>query len=84
MLSAALELTEPATVASVDTDGIDGASEAAGAVATPETAVPEREAREALRNNDAGGFLKERDALIVTGPTRTNVNDLCAFVVPER
>jgi hydroxypyruvate reductase len=84
VLSAALELTEPATVASVDTDGIDGASEAAGAVATPETADPEREAREALRNNDAGGFLKERDALIVTGPTGTNVNDLCAFVVPER
>lgn len=84
VLSAALELAEPATVASVDTDGIDGASESAGAVATPETADPKREAREALRNNDAGGFLEERDALIVTGPTGTNVNDLCAFVVPER
>jgi len=83
-LSAALELAAPSvTAASVDTDGIDGASEAAGAVVTPATAEPTREARAALRNNDAGGFLAARDALVVTGPTGTNVNDLRVFVVPD-
>ena len=81
-LSGAIELDEPGiTVASVDTDGIDGASDAAGGIATPETAAPVGEARDALANNDAGGFLAERDALIVTGPTGTNVNDLRLFVV---
>lgn len=28
-------------------------------------------------------FLGERDGLIVTGPTGTNVNDLQAFVILE-
>ncbi|WP_247004300.1 glycerate kinase type-2 family protein [Halosolutus gelatinilyticus] len=83
-LSAALELSEPdVVVASVDTDGIDGNSDAAGALATRETIEPESEARTALLNNDAGGFLDRRDASIVTGPTGTNVNDLRVFVLPE-
>jgi len=84
-LSAALELADPdVVVASVDTDGIDGNSEAAGGIATQETADPVAEAREALANNDAGGFLERRDGFIVTGPTGTNVNDLRVFVVPEQ
>ena len=84
-LSAALELADPdVVVASVDTDGIDGNSDAAGGIATRTTADPLDEAREALENNDAGSFLEQRDGLIVTGPTGTNVNDLEVFVVPER
>jgi len=83
-LASAIELESPAVaVASVDTDGIDGASTAAGGVATAVTADPEAEARAALADNDAGGFLDGRDALVVTGPTNTNVNDLRAFVVDE-
>lgn len=83
-LSAALELTEPdVVVASIDTDGIDGNSEAAGALTTQETATPEHEAQAALQNNDAGRFLNHQDALIVTGSTGTNVNDLRVFVLPE-
>ncbi len=69
------------TVASVDTDGIDGASDAAGAIATPETATPRNEALAALDDNDAGGFLAARQATVVTGQTNTNVNDLRAIVV---
>lgn len=81
-LSAAIELGVPGvTVASVDTDGIDGASDAAGGIATRETARPGREARRALDDNDAGGFLERRDGVIRTGPTSTNVNDLRAVVV---
>ncbi len=85
VLSAALELSEPdVVVASVDTDGIDGNSEAAGGVATSATAEPVAEARAALADNDAGTFLERRDGAIVTGPTGTNVNDLRVFVVPEQ
>lgn len=84
MLSAALELTDSdVVIASVDTDGIDSKSKSAGGITTRETVVPITEAREALANNDAGGFLERRDGLIVTGPTGTNVNDLRVFVVPE-
>lgn len=85
VLSAAIELTDASvTVASVDTDGIDGNSKAAGAVATAATADPENESRSALAENDAGGFLRACNALIETGPTGTNVNDLQVFAVRER
>ncbi|WP_158059249.1 glycerate kinase type-2 family protein [Halorussus halophilus] len=84
-LSAAIELGEDGvTVASVDTDGIDGASDAAGAVVTRDTATPASEARDVLRNHDVEGFLDARDALFVTGPTGTNVNDLRLFVVADK
>jgi hydroxypyruvate reductase len=84
-VAASLELTDPdVTVASVDTDGIDGNGEAAGGIADATTATPADEARASLANNDAGTFLAERDCLVVTGPTGTNVNDLHVFVVPER
>jgi hydroxypyruvate reductase len=80
VLSAALDLTELVTVASVDTDGIDGVFRGAGAVATPATAQPRRDGHKALRNNEAGRFLDARDPLVVTGPTGTNINNVCAFV----
>ncbi|MHB9286305.1 glycerate kinase [Halobacteriales archaeon Cl-PHB] len=82
VLAGALAVDVPdVTIAAVDTDGIDGVSDAAGAIATRETASPRLEARAALDDNDAGGFLAERDAAIVTGQTDTNVNDLRVLVV---
>ncbi|NHN49441.1 DUF4147 domain-containing protein [Halostella sp. JP-L12] len=81
-LSAALELDDASiTVASVDTDGIDGNSDAAGGIADAGTATPRAAAQRALDENDAGGFLDDRDGVIRTGPTNTNVNDLRVFVV---
>lgn len=81
-LSAALELDEPGvTVASADTDGIDGASDAAGGIVGSETNLAIAEARDALNDNDAGGFLERHDGIIETGPTNTNVNDLRVLVV---
>jgi len=66
-----------------DTDGIDGASEAAGAVITPDTlaraAGLEMDPREYLARNDAGSFFEQLGDLIVTGPTCTNVNDFRAI-----
>lgn len=82
-LSAALELTDSdIAVASVDTDGIDGNSEAAGGIVSGETAEPRLEAQEAVEANNAEPFLKRRNGLIITGPTRTNINDLRVFIVP--
>jgi hydroxypyruvate reductase len=81
-LGGAIDLsTERTCLAAVDTDGIDGPTDAAGAVVTAADGEPTGEAREALRANDAFPFLAERDALVRTGPTGTNVNDLRVMVI---
>ena len=70
-----------------DTDGIDGASDAAGAIVGPDTL-----ARAAAMGLDPAGHLAANDShglfaalgdLIVTGPTRTNVNDFRAILVNQ-
>jgi hydroxypyruvate reductase len=68
------------TVLSAGTDGTDGPTEAAGAVAD-QTTIQRAKARamdgEAfLRRQDSYSFFKKLDDLIVTGPTNTNVMDL--------
>jgi hydroxypyruvate reductase len=71
----------PAAAASVGTDGIDGPTDAAGAVADTTTADRARAAglRDAvhyLDNNNAYPFFAALGDLIHTGPTGTNVGDL--------
>lgn len=74
------------TVAAFATDGVDGPTAAAGAIVDGSTARRGRDAgldpTEALRENDSHTFLKAAGALITTGPTGTNVNDLTIAVVP--
>ncbi|GAB6878256.1 glycerate kinase [Halorubrum gandharaense] len=82
-LSAAAALsTEGVVVGSVDTDGIDGATAVAGAVVDAAT-VAKTDAWDALDRNDALPVLEDAGALIETGPTGTNVNDLRVMVVPS-
>jgi len=68
-----------------DTDGIDGSEDNAGAIATPNTlrraAKLELQPDRFLAENDAYGFFDKLDDLIVTGPTRTNVNDYRVILV---
>jgi glycerate 2-kinase len=68
------------TVLSAGTDGIDGNSPAAGAVADGETLQRARAANlepsEFLRRSDAYNFFKLLDDIIVTGPTGNNLRDL--------
>ena len=64
-----------------DTDGIDGSEDNAGAVWSPELAK-QPGARAALDRHDSYGFFKQAGGLVVTGPTRTNINDYRAILVP--
>lgn len=87
-LAAALEFAASETeavLASVDTDGIDGPTDAAGAIVDGETIDSEEEAaaKRALAANDAYGLLEDLDALLETGYTGTNVNDLRVLVVAD-
>jgi glycerate 2-kinase len=67
-------------VLSAGTDGIDGNSPAAGAVADGETLARARAAgmdpRDAFRRSDAFTFFAQLDDAIVTGPTGNNLRDL--------
>ena len=68
-----------------DSDGIDGSEDNAGAFVAPDTLRRARaaglDARARLAANDAWSFFAGLDDLLVTGPTRTNVNDFRALLV---
>lgn len=68
-----------------DTDGIDGSEANAGALLAPDTLARARaggiDPTAALLRNDAWSVFAALDDLVVTGPTRTNVNDFRAILV---
>ncbi len=68
-----------------DTDGIDGSEDNAGAVLAPDTLKRAEKkklvAAKMLDDNDGYGFFSALDDLVVTGPTRTNVNDYRVILV---
>jgi hydroxypyruvate reductase len=68
-----------------DTDGIDGSEDNAGAWLAPDTIRRARamglDPRAMLAGNDGYGFFSAVDSLVVTGPTRTNVNDFRVILV---
>jgi hydroxypyruvate reductase len=68
-----------------DTDGIDGSEDNAGAVMGPDTlaraTVAGLDAAGCLARHDSYGFFAALGDLVVTGPTRTNVNDFRAVLV---
>ena len=65
-----------------DTDGIDGNSHAAGAYSDGATVTDIAAAEAALAANNSAAYLASRQALFVTGPTGTNVNDLRILLTP--
>ena len=89
VLGAALALhgREPLLVASMGTDGIDGASYAAGAFGDQTTIVRAEalglDAETTLSANNSTPFFEALDDLIVTGPTGTNVMDVQVVLIPE-
>jgi hydroxypyruvate reductase len=68
-----------------DTDGIDGSEDNAGAILAPDSlgraGKKKLDAVKLLDNNDGYGFFSALGDLIVTGPTRTNVNDYRVILV---
>ncbi len=77
----ALALEQPNCYAlAADSDGIDGSSNAAGAIITPDTlnraAALGLDAKAYLENNDAHTFFEHLGDLVITGATGTNVNDI--------
>ena len=87
LLSLAVELAGAPNIYAIacDTDGIDGSEDNAGAVLLPDSLVRGTrlglDARKLLANNDAYGFFSRVEDLVVTGPTRTNVNDYRAILI---
>ena len=75
------------TVVSLATDGTDGPTDSAGGIADSGTvARGERaglSAADNLRRHDAYPFLRTTADLLLTGPTRTNVNDLLFVFVQK-
>jgi glycerate 2-kinase len=74
------------TIFSAGTDGIDGPTDAAGAIADQRTLDRARalglDARRFLDNNDSYHFFEKLEALVKTGPTGTNVMDVRVILVP--
>jgi hydroxypyruvate reductase len=86
LLALALALDgAPVWAIACDTDGIDGSENNAGALIGPDTLSRARErglsAAAYLAAHDSHGFFSALGDLLVTGPTRTNVNDYRALLI---
>lgn len=70
---------------SAGTDGNDGPTDAAGAMAYPEIAFRASaeglSIRQHLENNDSYNFFKAAGGLLITGPTNTNVGDIQIILI---
>ncbi|MBM4305947.1 MAG: glycerate kinase, partial [Deltaproteobacteria bacterium] len=81
-LAGALEINglEKAVLLSGGTDGTDGPTDAAGAIADHRTIARAKQMdmdpMKYLDNNDSYSFFKNLSDLLITGPTRTNVMDV--------
>lgn len=76
-----------AACASVGTDGVDGPTDAAGAIGDATSlaraaAAGLAPAGDFLQQNDSYHFFRAMDDLVVTGPTGTNVGDLQVVLAP--
>jgi glycerate 2-kinase len=81
----AIEGVEGVTVFSAGTDGIDGPTPAAGAIAdgtvVQKARKQEIDARTYLNDNDSYHFFERMNGLVRTGPTGTNVMDIRLMLV---
>ena len=72
-------LRDNMTLCSFATDGIDGRSPAAGAIA--DISTKRKDIDKYLGNSNTYGFFKKTGDYILTGPTGTNIGDLIMLVV---
>jgi hydroxypyruvate reductase len=85
-LSAAIDIAglRNVVVLSGGTDGTDGPTDAAGAIADGNTLARNPRAAEFLARNDSYHYFEGLGDLIVTGPTHTNVADVRLVLVGEQ
>jgi hydroxypyruvate reductase len=83
VLSAAIDIAglPNVVVMSAGTDGSDGPTDAAGAIADGRTLSRDPRAPEFLARNDSYRYFEGLGDLIVTGPTNTNVMDVRLILV---
>jgi len=86
VLAAAMDIAglRNVVVLSGGTDGSDGPTDAAGAIADGRTLGRDPRAAEFLARNDSYHYFKGLGDLIVTGPTHTNVMDVRLILVGEQ
>jgi len=84
-LARALEGRPGIHALAADTDGIDGTGPQAGALISPDTLRRASDLRlhplASLEANDSGTFFSALGDQVLTGPTRTNVNDFRAILI---
>ncbi len=78
-LAAAIDIAgvDNVVVFCAGTDGSDGPTNAAGAVADGQTLGRKPDARRYLDRNDSYHYFESLGDLVITGPTNTNVMDVC-------
>ncbi|MEB0140570.1 MULTISPECIES: glycerate kinase [unclassified Undibacterium] len=87
LLSLALALKAHPNIYAIacDTDGIDGSEDNAGAIYSPDfeqrAALLQLSPKLMLENNDAYSCFEALGDLLISGPTRTNVNDFRAILI---
>jgi hydroxypyruvate reductase len=86
VLAAALDIAGlgRTVILSGGTDGTDGPTDAAGAIADGQTLARGPDARERLAANDSYHYFEKLDDLLMTGPTNTNVMDVHIVLVAAR
>ena len=82
-LAAAIDIAgvDNLVIFSAGTDGSDGPTDAAGAVADGETLARNPDARRYLDRNDSYNYFEALGDLVMTGPTNTNVMDVRIILV---
>ncbi|WP_035031783.1 glycerate kinase type-2 family protein [Aquamicrobium defluvii] len=79
-LAITVEGSKEISALACDTDGLDGSEDNAGAILDAETLQRARYAgldpHKALNLNESYSIFKASGGLVITGPTRTNVNDI--------
>ncbi len=86
LLALAVALGEDGVYAlAADTDGLDGTQDNAGALLTPDSLARARvhglDPHRCLYQNDSYHYFATLNDLLITGPTRTNVNDLRIILI---
>lgn len=85
LLALSLEGQHPVTILTLATDGIDGPTDAAGAIVSSYTTLHARKQKTLpepyIQQNDSYQFHERMNTLVKTGPTGNNLMDLCVVLI---